>query len=147
MISGKDLYFVAVKLFLRDVDKLLISHDVYGAWDLPGGRIKPDEFDVPLQDIIARKMREELGENLRYELEDPRIFFRVKRIEQSTDTEVKIFAIGYEANYLGGDIHLGQSHDTFEWVDIRTFKPGDYFEGGWLKGVEEYLKIDRAAQE
>lgn len=27
------------------------------------------------------------------------------------------------------------------WVDPKTFKPEEYFEGGWLKGVEEYLKL------
>ncbi len=31
----KDLYFVAVKLLLRDGDKLLITHDIFGVWDLP----------------------------------------------------------------------------------------------------------------
>jgi hypothetical protein len=36
----KDLYYVAVKLFLRNENKLLITHDIFGDWDLPGGRIR-----------------------------------------------------------------------------------------------------------
>lgn len=53
---SKDLYFVAVKLFLHDNEKLLITHDIFGAWDLPGGRIKKDEFDAPLESVISRKV-------------------------------------------------------------------------------------------
>lgn len=33
---------------------------------------------------------------------------------------------------------LGDHHDTYEWVDIKTFKPEEYFVGGWLVGVKEY---------
>ena len=57
----KDLYFVAVKLFLRDGSKLLITHDIFGDWDLPGGRIRKDEFNKPLESVIERKANEELG--------------------------------------------------------------------------------------
>ena len=66
--SDKDLYFVAVKLFLRDKDKLLITHDIYGAWDLPGGRLRKDEFDKPLAAVIKRKVIEEIGKRAKYKL-------------------------------------------------------------------------------
>ncbi len=49
-----------------------------------------------------------------------------------------VFAVGYEANYLSGDIKLGH-HDKMEWVDLSSFKPEAYFTGGWLKGLQEYL--------
>lgn len=139
----KDLYFVAVKVFLRDGEKLLITHDIYGAWDLPGGRIKKDEFDKPLTEIIERKIREELGEDVKYELgESNGIFFRVERQEAGlAGKTVRIFAIGYDAKYLGGKVGLGDHHDKMEWVDVKNFKPAEYFTGGWLKGVQEYLKI------
>jgi len=51
---------------------------------------------------------------------------------------VRIFAVGYEAQYLGGEIKLGEHHDKYEWVDLRTFSPDDYFEGGWLTGIKDY---------
>lgn len=136
---SKDLYFVAVKLFLHDNEKLLITHDIFGAWDLPGGRIKKDEFDAPLESVISRKVREELGSEVRYDLGKPQVFFRVERLEHNTQEMVRIFGIGYTANYLGGEITLGDHHDQMEWVDIRTFKPEEYFAGGWLAGVREYV--------
>lgn len=136
----KDLYFVAVKLLLRDGNKLLITHDIFGAWDIPGGRIRKDEFEAPLESVIQRKIKEELGPEVKYKLGEPKIFFRHQRQEVGLGGKtVRIFAIGYEAKYIGGDIHLGDHHDKFEWVDVNSFKPQNYFTGGWLKGLQEYL--------
>jgi 8-oxo-dGTP pyrophosphatase MutT (NUDIX family) len=137
----KDLYFVAVKLFLRDGSKLLITHDIFGDWDLPGGRIRKDEFNKPLESVIERKANEELGTDVKYELGEPKAFFRVERQEHDLGGQtVRIFGVGYEANYSGGDIKLGQHHDQMEWVDTNSFQPEQYFAGGWLTGVQEYLK-------
>ncbi|MDB5161136.1 MAG: hypothetical protein JWO96_516 [Candidatus Saccharibacteria bacterium] len=139
--ESKDLYFVAVKLFLRDGNKLLITHDIFGSWDLPGGRIKRNEFDVTLESVIERKVREELGPEVKYDLGKPIVFFRVERGEHGLGGQkVRIFAVGYEAKYLGGEVKLGDHHDKIEWIEVETFKPQDYFTGGWLTGVREYLK-------
>lgn len=138
----KDLYFVAVKVFLRDKKKLLIIHDTFGEWDLPGGRIKKDEFDTPLEAVVERKIKEELGPMVEYKLGEPNnIFFRVERAEWGLqDQIVHIFAVGYDAEYIDGTVELGTYHDNMEWVDVDTFNPADYFTGGWLTGVEEYIK-------
>lgn len=137
--QAKDTYFVAVKLLLRKEDKLLVTHDIFGSWDLPGGRIKKDEFNTPLEDVIARKVREELGSNVIYELGQPQVFFRVERLEHNTQEIVRIFGIGYAATYVSGEIALGDHHDQMEWVNVNTFIPEDYFTGGWLAGVQDYL--------
>ncbi len=143
-MSEKDLYFVAVKLLLLDGDKLLITHDIFGSWDLPGGRIKVDEFDVPLESIIKRKVNQELGSDVSYKLGEPKKFFRVEREEHGLNGQkVRIFAVGYEAQYTGGNIKLGKHHDKMEWVDMHNFQPEDYFTEGWLGGVKEYLATRR----
>ena len=136
----KDLYYVAVKLLLRDSDKLLITHDIFKEWDLPGGRIRKTEFDAALESVIERKVKEELGDEVDYSLGEPKVFFRVERQEATLNKQVRIFAIGYEAFYDGGAIRLGDHHDKYEWVNVSTFKPEDYFTGGWLTGVQEYLE-------
>lgn len=136
----KDLYYVAVKLLLRDGQKLLITHDIFGDWDLPGGRIRKDEFNSSLESVIERKINEELSTDMTYDLGEPTVFFRVERQEQDLDSQtVRIFAVGYEASYQRGKINLGNHHDKMEWVDVETFNPEDYFRGGWLNGVQEYL--------
>jgi 8-oxo-dGTP pyrophosphatase MutT (NUDIX family) len=139
--KSKDLYFVAVKLFIRDGDKLLVIHDIFGSWDLPGGRIKKDEFNTPLKAVIERKIYEELGGDIKVEVgESNGIFFRVERNEAGLDGQlVRIFAVGYDAKYLSGEVEIGKHMEKYEWVDVKTFKPEDYFKGGWLTGVQEYL--------
>lgn len=140
-IDQKDTYFVAVKVFLKKDGKLLILKDNFGDWDLPGGRIKKDEFNVPLEQIIKRKVSEELGNDIKYTIDKPVVFMRHERIEVSTNVPVRIFAIGYEGALESGDIKTSERHPELLWVDPKDFKPENYFKGGWLKGVQEYLNI------
>lgn len=144
MNEAKDTYFVAVKVLMRKDNELLITHDVFGSWDIPGGRIKPDEFETPLEEIVARKMTEELGNSINYKLGKVAVYFRHERVEHSTNQPVRIFALGYEAEYQSGDIELGGNHDKYEWVNVNEFNPEEYFEGGWLKGVQEYIELHKS---
>lgn len=140
-IENKDHYFVAVKVFLEHQGKLFIFKDRFGDWDLPGGRIKKDEFDVPLEDVLRRKMKEELGEDVKYELGKAEIFMRHERVEEApSNPTVRIFGVGYIAKLVSGDIKPSTQHPEILWVDPKTFKPEEYFTGGWLKGVQEYLQ-------
>lgn len=141
----KQRYFVAVKVFLEKDNQLLIIKDVYGQWDLPGGRIKVEEFEKPFPEIIARKIKEELDEDLKYELDEtPKIFMRHKRNEQvGEETEARIFAIGYFAKYISGEVKIPPAHEKSEWVDVNSYKPENDFQGGWLQGLKDYLKIKK----
>lgn len=142
--NSKDLYYVAVKLLLRNQDRLLITHDVFGSWDLPGGRMRKREFNNSLSSVVERKIHEEIGKDVVYTIGEPAVFFRVEREESDLDGQtVRIFAIGYEAEYKGGEIQLGRHHDRYEWVDVNDFRPEDYFVGGWLTGIREYLEKNR----
>lgn len=135
----KDTYNIALKVLFRDGEKLLITHDIFNEWDLPGGRILPEEFNTDFLEIIKRKMGEELGADVKYEIGEPKAFFRVERVE-TDGRKARIFAIGYEAEYQGGEITLGDHHDKIEWVDAKTFPADQYFTGGWLKGIQDYQK-------
>ncbi len=141
----KDLYFVAVKLFLEDKKgNLFIFKDRFGDWDLPGGRIKQTEFNKSLENILVRKIKEELGNKVSYKLDQPVIFMRHERNEYLSGgkrKKVRIFAVGYKAKYLSGKIILGKNHEKFEFINLKRLKPEKYFKGGWLKGVKEYKKL------
>ncbi len=140
LIDQKDTYFVAVKVFFEQDGKLLILKDNFGDWDLPGGRIKKDEFETPLDQIIARKMTQEIGPNATYTIGESRVFMRHERQEAvEGNPTVRIFAIGYSGTITSGEIELSERHTEMQWVDIKTFKPEDYFTDGWLKGVQEYI--------
>ena len=127
---AKDEYLVAVKLLLRDGDKLLITHDKFGQWDIPGGRIRRDQFTTPLEVILAEKVVEELGSQVKYELHNVKTTFRVERDEVGREAEkVRIFGLGYEAKYLSGNISLGEWHDIYEWIDLKSVNLEDYRTG------------------
>lgn len=145
-ISGKDHYFVATKLFLRQDDRLLILKDNFGDWDLPGGRLKEHEFETSLHDVLARKIREELGETIRVIVDDmPTVIMRHERVEQAPgNPTVRILGLGYEGRIGSGEVELSPRHTEMMWADIATFDPSGYFTGGWLRGVEEYLAKARA---
>jgi 8-oxo-dGTP pyrophosphatase MutT (NUDIX family) len=137
----KDLYFVAVKVFLEKDGKFLILKDGFEQWDIPGGRLKKDEFDTPLEEVVKRKLKEELGE-IDYTLGKSIVFMRHERVESVPgNPTVRIFAVGYEATLNSGEITLPSHHTEMLWADLKDFKPEDYFTGGWLKGVQEYLEI------
>lgn len=144
MENGKDLYFVAVKVFLKNSkNQLLIIKDKFGDWDIPGGRLRAQDFCTSLSNIVKRKIGEELGKKVKYKLGDPVVYMRHERNEilaTGKKEKRRIFAVGFEAKYLGGEINLGKNHIKSEWVDLKNFKPGKYFKGGWLKGIKEYIK-------
>jgi len=142
-MENKDVYFVAVKVFLVDTaGKFLIVKDRFGDWDIPGGRLKENEFAISLGAVIERKIKEELGDALGYELGEPAVFMRHERDEILSDGKKekrRIFAIGYKALYQGGDIVLGKNHESYAWIPLENLQPEKYFTGGWLEGVKEYL--------
>ena len=135
----KDLYFVAVKVFLEKDGKFLVIKDSFGDSDFPGGRIRKGEFEAPLEAVIRRKMSEELGSGIVYTLGGPVVFMRHERVEGGTSNTVRIFAVGYNAALESGEPSLSSRHAEMLWADPKTFKPEKYFTGGWLKGVEEYM--------
>src|SRR3990167_5770159 len=97
-LQQKDTYYVAVKIFLEKENQLFIFKDIYGNWDLPGGRIRVDEFEKPLSEVIKRKMIEELGDELRYKVGTPLVFMRHQRVESVPgNPTIRIFAVGYQA--------------------------------------------------
>jgi ADP-ribose pyrophosphatase YjhB (NUDIX family) len=141
-MNDKDLYFVAVKVFLEKEGKFLIFKDGFNQWDIPGGRLKKDEFETPLEDVVKRKMLEELGDNVKFTLGKPIVFMRHERVESTPgNPAVRIFAVGYQATLDEGEPEMKSHHTEMLWVDPNNFKPEDYFTGGWLKGVQEYLEI------
>ena len=104
--------------------------------------MRPEDFKTPLERVVKRKITEELGKSLKYKLGQPVVFMRHGRMEllpSGKKAKRRIFAVGYQARYLGGTIRLGKNHLKYLWVEKRGFKPAKYFKGGWLNGVKEYL--------
>jgi ADP-ribose pyrophosphatase YjhB (NUDIX family) len=140
-MNVKDVYFVAVKAFIEDGNgNLLITKDRFGDWDLPGGRLREQDFSTPLEAVLQRKISEELGPAVTYTLGEPVVCMRHERSEilaDGTRAPRRIFAIGYKARYTGGEIILGKNHEQTLWATPQAAVK--HLTGGWLAGVKEYL--------
>lgn len=137
-----DTYHVAMKAFVRKDDKVLIlmEADDVGKADLPGGRIAIGEFDVPLDDILAREIEEELGADVRYRNNGPVAIFRHRRPEITAlgKPEVRVLMIGFELEYLGGEIKLSEEHTAYQWVPLA--EAPSVLPGGQQEGMRKYLE-------
>lgn len=138
--TDKGLFHVAIKVLLRDGDRVLLLHDIFNDWDLPGGRILPTEFGSDIEGVIKRKMSEELGKDVSYGIAEISTYFQVTRTEHDTGEQSQISAVGFTASYLGGTIKLGDNHDQYRWVDLHSLNPTDYFKHGWEDGVSRYIE-------
>lgn len=140
--ASKENWFVAVKILLRQGNNLLVLRDTFGDGDIPGGRLRKDDFTTPLLEVLKRKVAEEIGSKISYKItnENPVCTFRHERLEVGSGEVRRIFALGFEAVYEGGTIETGEYIESYTWIDLRTAKLADYLEGGWLKGVEEYVQ-------
>ena len=49
--------------------------------------MKKDEFNAPLEDIIARKMTQEVGLDVKYKIGKPLLFLRHERVEATAGIE------------------------------------------------------------
>lgn len=118
------IYQVALKILLRKGKKVLFLRDEKCKWDLPGGRIDNVEGKIPLEKILAREVREELGGGVKYNLKRPVVQFR-RYIDSHS---IYNFVTAYEAEYMSGNIILSHEHTNFEWLDpkIYPFKQKDF---------------------
>lgn len=123
--------FVSLRLLLkRGRHYLFLRLAESNCWDLPGGRINRGEEHMPLEKIIVREIREELGPAVRYRLGPPLFQFRRYSAQRHTYN----FSTVYAATYRGGAIRLSNEHSRFIWLDPRTcpFRREDFF------NAEEY---------
>ena len=112
------LFEVSLKILLRSSDKVLLTRDPEGYIDLPGGRIDAGEENASFKDIIAREVREELGESIKFTLDT--VLFIYRRSVHSDD----YLGVVFDAEYISGDIELLDSneHVSYKWVDRRIYK-------------------------
>jgi 8-oxo-dGTP pyrophosphatase MutT (NUDIX family) len=133
------IYQVALKILLRKGNKvLLLKTDDGKYWDLPGGRIDTVENKTPLKKILAREIREELGQGVRYELGRPLFQYRRRFKERN----IYIFQTVYAAAYLGGNIKISPEHTSYAWIDPKKF----VFRQKDFPSKEEYLAYKEEIQ-
>lgn len=141
------MFQVSLKIILEDERGRILGlkntpdSSVADFFDLPGGRINSDELTASPMDIIAREMAEEVGPEVRYEVDaHPAAIGRHDYYSQQHGRENNVLLIFFRAGYLGGEIRASEEHIGYEWIDPATAQLDSYFTGGFLEGIKGYLE-------
>lgn len=115
------LFIGAKALIVHEGKVLLVREAAYdegvstGMWDVPGGRINPEE---PILEGLQREVTEESG--LKIEPgEVLGVFETFPEIKGEVCHVVRVF---YKAKALTTDVVLSQDHDTYEWVTLEDLE-------------------------
>ena len=143
-----DWYNVSLKVFLKNKEGKILAlkcpagSEMADFYDIPGGRIDPDEYTVPYEDIIKRELAEEISPDVKYKLNlKPVSFARHRYFSQRQNKEVRILFLYFAAEYLGGEVRVSHEHTVAAWLDINNIKIEDYFVLGCLEGVKRFLVL------
>jgi len=112
-----------------------------GCFDLPGGRIDTDEYDIGFDKIIAREAREEIGD-VRFKLNLKPVALGRHSVPAERAFSGKAFRVLYiffEAEYLDGEIKTSHEHGGYEWLNLKNINPVPRFISGVADGVEAYV--------
>jgi len=113
---------VSVKAFMMNGEKLLLVKEAESnLWELPGGRIRASQKDLPVPEILAEKIKKELGPNVKFE-QGHVVATWTRPFESGECT----FLIGFMCDYLEGDITLSSEHSEYAWVDEENSKILEY---------------------
>ncbi len=129
-------YQVAIKVLLRKGDEVLMLRTHDGELDYPGGRIDTVEGEVPLMEILAREIREEIGKNVKYKIGRP--LFQFRRFHK----QKYILQTVYEGEYLGGEPTLSEEHEKWFWLNPKThqFKPREFCSREEYEAATKYFR-------
>lgn len=108
-------FHVSLKAFLLRENRLLLLRDpVDGHWELPGGRVGiGEELEAP-ETVLARELREELGDAFEARIGPPTLVWSQPLARRQ---DAWAYLIGYRCEHLRGEIRLSHEHDRFEWCD------------------------------
>lgn len=117
--------YVGVKALIVKEGRILLLREAHydegtneGKWDVPGGRILPEES---LWEGLMREVREESGLRI-----TPGAVLSVSEtFPVIKDEPSHIVRIHYLAEYKGGEVVLSKDHDAYEWVEVSGLTDKD----------------------
>lgn len=112
-------YFqIAAKSIVKKADNILLLITGDGYYDFPGGRMDESEIDLSLEEILTRELKEELGKDFKFEIND--VAFVTKRKYDKNNKDFRILATFFEVAYRGGEIRLSDEHSSSKWVKPQS---------------------------
>ncbi|MCH7828711.1 NUDIX hydrolase [Patescibacteria group bacterium] len=110
MGQNDQIFYVGLKAFIADGEKLLIVQDQDGQWELPGGKVQIEE-DVAA--ALSREVREEIGESADIEIGSA---FHAWIRQPHPDLKFLLFLVGFRCFWKRGEISISPEHKNFRWI-------------------------------
>ena len=127
-------FFVGLKAFIADGEKLLIVQDTDGQWELPGGKIQAGE-DVPT--AFKRELAEEVSKKAQIELGP--VFHVWIRQPNPNKKDFFIFLVGLRCFWRGGEVVTSDEHKNFRWIAKKEVDSID-FENTYKDAIIYYFQ-------
>lgn len=115
------LFIGAKALIVHEGKVLLVREAAYdegvstGMWDVPGGRINPEE---PILEGLQREVTEECG----LIIEPGEVLGVFETFPEIKGEACHIVRVFYKAVAKTTDVVLSQDHDTYEWVTLEDLE-------------------------
>lgn len=140
---GNKLSYIGVKGIICDGNKILITQEPQtfvggGKWELPGGKLSHGEESTPLQDILLREIKEELGPDIKVEIGDLVDIIRRPWNKPGCESDM-VFLATYECAYRGGKITLSEENCAYRWVTADDIV-GYEFIPGYLPVLQKFFE-------
>lgn len=134
---------VSLKAFvLRDGRALFVRESDTGWWELPGGRIDVGEEWEAHADVLAREMREELGDDFRLSFGAEVVTWTRQRPSDG----VFLFIVARVGRPVAGTPVLSDEHDGMQWLTLDEAIRLRFPErSGYLDGIRALWRlVDRS---
>ena len=146
MDKNKISYIGVKALIVNDGGKVFITQEPThfvggGRWELPGGKIANGEEAVPLEDILRREVKEELGDKFQMSIGNLIDVMRRPWNKPGASADQVMLAV-FRCRYLGGDITLSHENNDFAWVTAKDVSQYEFIPG-YLPVLEKYFQIAR----
>ena len=134
-------YEVSLKAFiLREGQALFVREADSGYWELPGGRIDVGEEWEPHSAVLAREIREELGEGLALEVGNEAVTWTRQR---PTDNAF-LLIIARPARIIAGEPALSDEHTEMGWFSLEEAQRLAFPErSGYVDGIRRLWRLAR----
>lgn len=136
--------YVGVKaLIVNNEGKVLITQEPThfvggGKWELPGGKLSEGEEITPLEEVLAREIREELGE--KFSVSVDRVIDVMRRPWNKPGAKADmVFLAVFHCTYKGGEVVLSEENNNYAWMTAGELSKYD-FVSGYLPVLENYFR-------
>ncbi len=152
-MEDKELHKVAITAIVYKLDRTFLitkrsaeEEHFPGRWTVPGGKLSTDDYiNTPLTHknqwyyALTNTLKREVMEEVGLEIDKPEYLLDLTFIKGG---KTPVLVLSYFAQYLGGEVVLGEDATEFAWISRDEIPKYDLIEGidHEIKLVDDILK-------